>query len=123
MRLQAAVIALIASATMTSVAMADCRTIRFNFHVSQNESVATTGVSSGGSACIHRFRSWSTSQLTSGSIASPPANGSLSSIGALQFRYKPKAGFKGADKSALRICGTESAGSGCSTINYTITVE
>lgn len=123
MRLQTAVIALIVGAATTSVAMADCRTIRFNFHVSQNDSISTTGVSNGGSACVHRFRSWSTSQLTSGAIASPPANGSLSSIGTLQFRYKPKSGFKGVDKYALRICGTESAGSGCSTISYSITVE
>jgi hypothetical protein len=95
----------------------------FNFHPAQNDTIATTGVSDGGSVCTHRFRSYSTLQLKSASIASPPSNGSLSEIGALQFRYRPNAGFKGVDHYAVRICGTGVGGSGCSTVNYAITVQ
>jgi hypothetical protein len=54
---------------------------------------------------------------------SRPGNGTLSEIGALQFRYAPKKGFKGLDRYSIRICGTSPAGSGCATIAYSITVE
>jgi hypothetical protein len=115
--------ALMALAMTTSAALADCRTIGFRFYPPQNDSVSTTGISTRGSACTHRYRSLSTLQMTSGSIASPPANGSLSEVGALQFRYKPKAGFKGVDRYAIRVCGRGGSGSGCSTLTYNITVE
>ena len=74
-------------------------------------------------ACVSRIRSFSTTQLTSGSIVSRPGNGTLSQIGALQFRYAPKKGIKGVDRYSIRICGTSPAGSGCATATYNMTVE
>jgi hypothetical protein len=115
--------ALIAMSAMTSAATADCRIIGFNFHLAQNESLSTTGVLSGSKRCTMRFRSYSTAQLTSASIVSRPSNGTLNEIGALQFRYAPKSGFKGIDRYALRICGNGAGGAGCATITYNITVE
>jgi hypothetical protein len=114
---------LIALAAMTSAAMADCRTIAFRFSPPQNDSVSTTGVVTKGSSCTHRFGSFSTLEMTSGAIVTRPGNGTLSEIGALQFRYTPKAGFRGTDRYAVRICGRGASGSGCSTLTYNITVE
>src|SRR5712691_10460720 len=98
MMCKAGLFAFIALTVMTSAAMADCRTIGFRFYPAQNDSISTTGVSTGGSACTHRFRSLATLQMTSGAIVARPGNGTLSEIGALQFRYAPKAGFKGTDR-------------------------
>jgi hypothetical protein len=123
MTLKTGLVALMAMTTITSAAMADCRVVRFRFFPPQNDSVSATGVSSGGSACTHRFRSLSTLQMTSGAIVARPSSGTLSEVGALQFRYAPKAGFKGTDRYAVRICGKGGSGSGCSTITYNMTVQ
>ena len=61
--------------------------------------------------------------MTSGAIVSRPGNGTLSEVGALQFKYTRKAGFKGADRYTLRVCGRGPGGSGCSTLTYNMTVE
>ena len=114
---------LIALTSITSAATAECRTIGFRFYVTQNDSVSTTGVSTGGSACTMYFRSLNTVRYTSRAIASPPAHGSLSEVGAFRFRYRPSAGFKGVDRYAIRICGSGLSGSGCSTLTYNITVQ
>jgi hypothetical protein len=123
MRFKTSWLALTASIAMTSAAAADCRIMRFTFRFSQNESVSTTGVSTGGSACTTGFRSGGTSVFRSATVAAAPAHGTLTEIGAMRFRYKPTPGFKGADRYSIRICGTGRAGSGCATLGYNITVE
>ena len=123
MTLKAGVVALMAMTTITSAAMADCSVNRFRFFPAQNDSVSTTGMLSGGRDCMHRFRSRATLQMTSGAIVSRPRNGTLSEVGALQFKYAPKPGFKGTDQYAIRICGRGVTGSGCSTVTYNMTVE
>jgi hypothetical protein len=123
MTLKAGLVALMAMTTVTSAAMADCRVVRFRFFPPQNDSVSTTGVLSGGRGCTHRFRSLSTLQMTSGAIVSRPGNGTLSEVGALQFRYAPRPGYKGADRYSVRVCGKGQTGSGCSTITYNMTVQ
>jgi hypothetical protein len=123
MMLKAGLLALIATTAMATAAMADCRIMAFRFYVTQNDSVSTTGVSTGGGACTTRIQSLSTVQYTSGTIVSRPSNGVLSEIGPYRFRYKPKVGFKGVDRYTIRICGKGLSGSGCSTITHTITVQ
>jgi hypothetical protein len=116
-------LAVVFAATI-SAANADCRTIAFHIHPSQDETISTTGVSTAGSACTHRFWSGSTLRFTSGAIVSQPSNGNLSEIGTMQFRYEPTAGFKGVDHYAVRVCCKGGGGgSGCSTISYAITVQ
>jgi hypothetical protein len=123
MRLKTGWLALMASIAMTNAAAADCRIIGFTFRMSQNESVSTTGVSTGGSACSTRFRSGGMSSFRSAAVAAAPAHGTLTEIGTMRFRYKPRPGFKGADRYSIRICGSDRAGSGCATLGYNITVE
>lgn len=116
-------IALIAIPAMTSAARADCRIMSFVFHMAQHETVSTTGVSTGGSACVTRLRSGTTSFFSSASVVSPPSHGALPQVGTMRITYKPKRGFKGMDRYAVRICGTDRAGTGCAILNYVITVE
>ena len=121
--MKAEVITLLATIFTASAAMADCRTIGFKFYPAQNDSISTTGVTTGGSECRHRFRSLATLQMTSGSIVSRPSNGTLTEIGALQFSYVPRAGYKGTDQYTVRVCGRGGGGHGCSTITYNIAVQ
>jgi hypothetical protein len=123
MILKTGLFALIAMNAMVSAALADCRIVAFRFFPAQNDSVSTTGVSTGGRPCVTQFYSGSYYILTSAAVASRPSNGTLSQVGTLRLTYKPKAGFKGVDRYAIRICGTGGGGSGCSTIAYSITVE
>ena len=123
MTLRTGLLVLTAWAATTSAALADCSRIGVRFHFSQNESVATNGTSTRGSACTHRFWVSGTSHYTSGAIASAPAHGKLSQSGMLSFRYQPSPGFKGDDRYSLKICGTDGGGSGCVTVTYNITVE
>jgi hypothetical protein len=123
MRLKTGSLALVATLALTSAAAADCRIMRLTFRMSRNESVSTTGVSTGGSACSTRFRSFGTSVFRSAAVAAAPAHGTLTEISTMRFRYKPKPRFKGADRYSIRICGTNRAGSGCATLTYNITVE
>jgi len=123
MMLRTGLLALIATTAMISAAMADCRTMFVIFRLSQNESVSTTGISTGGSACGINLRSDGLLHFTSVSIAARPSNGTLTDLGAIRFRYKPRAGFKGVDRYSIRVCGKDSAGSGCATVTYNITVQ
>jgi len=123
MRPRTAFFALIAMTAMTSAAAADCRWIPSTFRFSRNDSVSTTGTSTKGSACSIGFRAGGTTHYTSGAIAARPSHGTLAQTAALNFVYRPAAGFKGVDRYSLRVCGTDRAGSGCATLTYNITVE
>ena len=116
-------LALMASIAMTGAAAADCRIMSFIFHLSQNDSVSTTGVSTRGSACVTRLRSGATSVFRSAAVTASPAKGTLTEFGTMRFRYKPSAGLKGTDRYSIRVCGSDRAGSGCSTITHVITLE
>lgn len=115
--------ALVLVSATTPAALAECRYMGLRFHFSQNESVATTGVSTKRGACSTRFWSSGTARYSSAVIASRPSHGTLTQSGTLSFRYKPAAGFKGVDRYSLRVCGMDDAGSGCATLTYNITVE
>jgi hypothetical protein len=108
--------------SISPAAAADCRVNPFRFFPAQNDSVTTTAVLTGGGSCIHRFRAGGRLQFTSASIASPPVHGTLEQR-PLRFRYKPKPGFKGSDQYSLKVCGEGTAGAGCSTITYRISVQ
>jgi hypothetical protein len=123
MRLKTGWLALMASVAMTSAAAAECRIMSFIFHLSQNDSVSTTGVSTRGGACVTRLRSGSTSTFRSAAVTVPPAKGTLTEFGTMRFRYKPRTGANGTDRYSIRICGTDRAGTGCSTITHVITLE
>jgi hypothetical protein len=123
MHLRTALAALAAAVVFSTAAHADCRVFNTSFRVHLNEAVTSTGVSTKGGACGIRLRAGPTSQFTSISIASRPGHGTLSQVDGSRFRYKPAAGFKGADHYSIRVCGSDNAGSGCATITYNITVE
>ena len=62
-------------------------------------------------------------QFTSAKVVSKPKNGDLAKIAHLEFRYRPKPGFKGNDEFALQVCGKTTKGQGCSILHYNATVD
>jgi hypothetical protein len=62
-------------------------------------------------------------RFRSAKIVAKPQNGVLRKIAHLEFRYKPRPGFKGTDTFALRVCGRTEKGRGCSTLNYDAVVD
>jgi hypothetical protein len=103
-------------------AWAGCQLSPVVFRPPHNDSVSTTAFITGGGRCVHRYRSFSMLQYTSASIVSRPAHGTLEQR-PLRFRYTPQPGFKGTDRYSVKVCGTATAGSGCSTITYNVTVN
>jgi hypothetical protein len=115
--------ALCVSVFVSSAGMADCRITPFRFYPAQNDSVTTSVAITQGSPCTMRFRSLSALVFDSVSIVSRPTGGTAAAAGALQVQYKPNAGFKGSDRFSAKVCGKGSAGAGCSTITYLISVN
>jgi hypothetical protein len=77
-----------------------------------------------GAVCGHHYVPGTPGlRLTSASVVGQPSHGTLASSGGLKFRYQPTAGFKGADRYVIRVCGTSPKGSGCSTLNYRVTLQ
>jgi len=66
--------------------------------------------------CGNGFTSGSKTVFTSASIVTTPEHGKLEQIGRFRFRYRANPGYKGEDRYAVKICGTNRAGSGCATL-------
>ena len=73
--------------------------------------------------CDLHFITRKNTRFTSAKIVAKAQNGLLRKIAHLEFRYKPKPGFKGTDKFVLQVCGRTRAGRGCSILNYDAIVE
>jgi hypothetical protein len=121
MSLKLGLATLVVATIASSAAMAGCRTMPFRFFPAQNDSVSTTSFMDG-KGCMHRFSSISNLAMTSHEVVTKPRNGTLTAAGALQFRYLPRAGYKGSDSYTVRICGRGNDGAGCSTITYNVTI-
>jgi hypothetical protein len=112
-------------------AQADCRAPPTSggsnaqqFHVDKNDTVTFSRLLSGTpSECKHAFTAGANLTFTSASILRTPLNGTLQQTGAFSFLYKPNPGFKGKDAYAVKVCGKNRVGSGCSTINYDAAVN
>jgi hypothetical protein len=86
-----------------------------------NTTIQTSDTSYGGAVCQINI---STHLPQAGaSIGAQASNGVVTQTGPLSLVYQPNPGFSGTDQFAIRYCGTNAGGqSGCSTIDYTMTV-
>jgi hypothetical protein len=73
--------------------------------------------------CDLHFISAGKINFRSAAVVAKPKNGSLRKIAHLEFRYRPKPGFKGNDAFSVKVCGKTPNGSGCSTLHYDAAVE
>lgn len=56
------------------------------------------------------------------SVASRPRNGKLETF-KYGFEYRPKKGYRGPERFAVKVCATRDERQGCSTLVYELTVQ
>ena len=100
-----------------------CHTDHGTFSASHSRSTTAHSVSTGGSACTYTLTPSPQVQWTGVSITEQPRNGTFEKTGEYAFKYQPKAGFKGTDEYAVKVCGHDAQSSGCATITYHIIVN
>ncbi|WP_342362882.1 hypothetical protein [Terrarubrum flagellatum] len=61
-------------------------------------------------------------EFTGSSVVRAPRHGVIKQINVARFRYHATKGYKGEDSYSFRVCANTPAGSGCSTINVSMTV-
>ena len=103
-------------------ASASCVVRGGRFDPAQNDSPTWAAAVSGGT-CTINFRSLGNRVFTGTSVVSRPSGGSVALAGMTSARYQARAGFKGSDSVAFKVCGSHRAGSGCSTITVNMAVQ
>jgi hypothetical protein len=106
-----------------SQALAVCDVDGETFYLHQNDETHHTAKTDVNGCDLHFISAGKTTEFSNASIVSKPKNGDLTQIAHLEFRYRPKAGFKGNDEFALKVCGRTPKGEGCSILHYNTTVE
>lgn len=112
----AALIALGMSLGCSSLAQAYCAPVRYGF-LYNNEEVPVVFQAAPGDVCDSRFNMGNATvdKVT----ASKPRTGQLSTS-QMGFQYKAPAGFAGGERFDVKVCGTNRAGQGCSTLNVRV---
>jgi hypothetical protein len=116
-------IALLGVLYLASQARAACDVDGDTFYLHKNDETRHTAKTDLNGCDLHFIAAGKTTEFSSASIVAKPKNGDLIPIAHLEFRYRPKAGFKGNDEFALKVCGKTANGEGCSILHYSATVE
>lgn len=117
-----AALGIFAAAGFASQASAACDVDGDLFYLHKNDASKHTAKMDIDGCDLH-FISAKNVTFRSAAIVAKPKNGALRKIAHLEFRYRPKPGFKGNDAFSLKVCGKTPAGSGCSTLHYTAKVD
>ena len=117
-RLLAAI--LISSFAMIPQGYAECFWGGQGFFFAQGGSYNYTLQVTDGTSCNRGWNVGGTGTYTGMSVISSPKSGSLI-IKGVRPDYTVKAGFKGKDQFALKVCGTSRQGNGCVDINVDVT--
>jgi hypothetical protein len=108
---------------LASKAQAACDIDGDTFYLHNNDETHHTAKTDQNGCDLHFISAGKTTEFKTASIVAKPKNGELIPIAHLEFRYRPKPGFKGNDEFALKVCGKTAKGEGCSTLHYSATVE
>jgi hypothetical protein len=111
-----------AAAGFASPAFAVCDVKGEIFYLHKND-VSRNTAKTDMHGCDLHFISAGKINFRSAAVVAKPKNGSLRKIAHLEFRYRPKPGFKGNDAFSVKVCGKTPNGSGCSTLHYDAAVE
>ena len=76
-----------------------------------------------GKQCLLHFASNKQTRITESKIATAPKNGSVNHTRRDGLEYTAKAGYKGDDAFAIRVCAKTGGKTGCSLISYAVTVK
>jgi hypothetical protein len=117
-----AVLGIFAGAGFSSPASAACDVKGEIFYLHKND-VSRNTAKTDLNGCDLHFISAGKITFRSAAIVAKPKNGSLRKIAHLEFRYRPKTGFKGNDAFSVKVCGKTPNGSGCSTLHYDAAID
>ncbi|MEA2950630.1 MAG: hypothetical protein QOJ96_150 [Alphaproteobacteria bacterium] len=117
-----AVCGIFATVAFASPAFAVCDVKGEIFYLHKND-VSRNTAKTDMHGCDLHFISAGKINFRSAAVVAKPKNGSLRKIAHLEFRYRPKPGFKGNDAFSVKVCGKTPNGSGCSTLHYDAAVE
>jgi hypothetical protein len=112
----------VAAAGFVSPAFAVCDVEGEMFYLHKND-VSKHLARTDASGCDLHFITGGGVTFRSAAIVAKPKKGDLRKIAHLEFRYRPKPGFRGSDNFSLRVCGRNQSGSGCSILHYTAQVD
>lgn len=103
-------------------ASASCVVRGGRFDPAQNDSPTWAAAVSSGT-CTINFRSLGSMVFTGTTLVVRPSGGSIAMAGHTSARYQARAGFKGSDSVAFKVCGSHRGGAGCSTITVNLSVQ
>ncbi|PTW57585.1 hypothetical protein C8N35_11064 [Breoghania corrubedonensis] len=103
-------------------AQARCLTQEFYFSVGINRGADPISTITGGN-CEYFFMAGGRSTFTNASVTKKAGHGRFEQIGRFRFRYTPSRGYKGEDHYAMKICGRNLMGKGCSVISFKAIVK
>ena len=122
LKLAAVLAATLGIAAFAGEASAACRS-KF---VAVNAVDGATGkveLTTDGKRCLLHFASQKQTRITESKISAAPKNGSVNHTRLYGLEYTAKAGFKGEDAFAIRVCAKTGDKTGCSVISYAVTVK
>lgn len=117
-----AAISLLALAT-SAHAVEECLRSGGSFKLTSPGPWMMTSVARAGQECRSYFRSYGQVIFKKLYLVSAPANGTVRLQSGGYYFYKPKAGFRGEDSFALRICGSQGGLDGCTDLTMKMTVQ
>lgn len=103
-------------------ASASCVVRGGRFDPAQNDAPTWSAAVSDGT-CTINFRSRGSMVFTGTTLVSRPSGGSIAMAGNTSASYRARAGFKGSDSVAFKVCGSHRGGAGCSTITVNMSVQ
>jgi hypothetical protein len=113
---------LLAMLVVSKPAFADCATFHFRFF--GHDTVTTSETLSSGDTCFHTLRNnpRKGNVFSHIEVVQKPSHGTLSVSNASAFQYRSRAGYRGPDSYAVRICMGRSSGPGCSIVIFNASI-
>ena len=106
---------------ISSAAAAECRSSPVRYLL-RGDSVAVSLSGLKGEACNASWRVGGAASIASADLADRPKNGQAT-VTSSNVKYTPKAGFAGTDAFSVKLCGSNRQGQGCSTLQFTVSLQ
>jgi hypothetical protein len=104
-----------------SPAAADCRSSPIRYLL-QGDSVAVSLSGTKVGTCSASWRVGGKASITSAGLADRPKNGQAT-VTTNSVNYTPKVSFAGTDAFSVKLCGSNQQGQGCSTLQFTVSLQ
>jgi hypothetical protein len=120
---KSSLVLLLAMLVVSEPAFADCVTVPFHFF--GHQTVTTIETLSSGDTCFHGLRNnpKKGNVFNHIDVMQRPNHGTLSVSNASAFQYRSRAGYRGPDSYAVRICMGRSRGPSCAVVVFNASIH